>query len=82
VTALTTGAAAFLARAEGATPRLPGADLPWLAQLRAAAAIAFRGQGFPNRRVEAWKYTDLAAAMQAEFGEPLSSGETLPALPR
>jgi len=81
MTALTTGAAAFLARAEGAAPRLPGADLPWLAQLRAEAALAFRGQGFPNRRVEAWKYTDLAAAMQAAFGEPLSRSESLPALP-
>ena len=46
-----------LRRAAGA--RLPGARLPWLQVLREQAAEAFRAQGFPTRRVEAWKYTDL-----------------------
>jgi Fe-S cluster assembly protein SufD len=68
-----TGAAAFLARHEGLSRRLPGAQLPWVAALREAAAEAFKAQGFPTRRVEAWKYTDLAAVAGTAFGEPLTA---------
>jgi Fe-S cluster assembly protein SufD len=77
----TTGAAAFLGRFEGLRPRLPGARLPWVEALRERAADAFRAQGFPTRRVEAWKYTDLAAVTGASFGEPLTSVDDAPALP-
>jgi Fe-S cluster assembly protein SufD len=66
------GAAGFLHRFEGLRARLPGARLPWLAALREAAAEAFRAQGFPTRRVEAWKYTDLAPVTHASFDEPLT----------
>ena len=59
------GAAGFL--------RLPGGRLPWLAALRDGAAEAFRAQGFPTRRVEAWKYTDLAPVTHARFDEPLTA---------
>lgn len=68
----TTGAAAFLARHEGLRARLPGAQLDWVVALREQAAMAFRAQGFPTRRVEAWKYTDLAALSGSVFGEPLT----------
>ena len=41
---------------------LPGAGLSWLDARRAKALGAFAKTGIPNRRVEAWKYTDLANA--------------------
>jgi Fe-S cluster assembly protein SufD len=78
----TTGAAAFLGRYEGLRTRLPGARVAWVEALRERAANAFRASGFPTRRVEAWKYTDLAAVSGATFGEPLTGvGDalTLPA---
>jgi Fe-S cluster assembly protein SufD len=71
----TAGAEAFLARHEGLSRRLPGAQLPWVAALREAAAEAFRATGFPTRRVEAWKYTDLGQVAAASFGEPLTAVE-------
>jgi len=76
------GAAGFLHRFEGLRARLPGQRLPWLAARREAAAEAFRAQGFPTRRVEAWKYTDLAPLTQAGFGEALTSVDGALALPR
>jgi Fe-S cluster assembly protein SufD len=77
----TTGAAAFLARREGLRNRLPGARVAWVEALRDEAAEAFRAQGFPTRRVEAWKYTDLAPVAGAAFGEPLTSVDDAPELP-
>jgi Fe-S cluster assembly protein SufD len=77
----TTGAAAFLGRYEGLSTRLPGARVAWVEALREKAAEAFRQQGFPTRRMEAWKYTDLAAVTGAAFGEPLTSVDDAPALP-
>jgi Fe-S cluster assembly protein SufD len=76
------GAAGFLRRFDGLRGRLPGHRLPWLETLREEAAEAFRAQGFPTRRVEAWKYTDLRPVAEAGFGESLSSvtgGQGLPA---
>ncbi|HYZ31446.1 MAG TPA: Fe-S cluster assembly protein SufD [Crenalkalicoccus sp.] len=75
------GAAGFLARYEGLTGRLPGHALPWLAALREAAAAAFRAQGLPTRRVEAWKYTDLRPVTEAAFDEPLTMLDDTVALP-
>ncbi|PWS34225.1 Fe-S cluster assembly protein SufD [Falsiroseomonas bella] len=77
----TTGAAAFLGRYEGLRTRLPGARVAWVEALRDKAADAFRAKGFPTRRMEAWKYTDLAAVTGAAFGEPLTSVDDAPALP-
>ncbi|MBX9593161.1 MAG: Fe-S cluster assembly protein SufD [Roseomonas sp.] len=77
----TTGAAAFLARHEGLRARLPGAGLPWVVAMREVAAAAFRAQGFPTRRVEAWRYTDLAAVNGTVFGEPLTGVDDALALP-
>lgn len=76
-----TGAAGFLSRYEGLRERLPGARLPWLAELRARAAESFRTAGFPTRRVEAWKYTDLSPVAAAGFGEPLTAVDDAVALP-
>jgi Fe-S cluster assembly protein SufD len=49
----------FAANAAG----LPGAGLSWLDKRRAAAMAAYAATGVPTRRVEAWKYTDLAASI-------------------
>ena len=76
-----TGAAAFLGRFEGLRTRLPGARTPWVDALRERAAAAFRAQGLPTRRVEAWKYTDLAAVSQGVFGEPLTGLDDAMPLP-
>lgn len=73
-----TGAAAFLGRYEGLRTRLPGARVAWVDALRDRAAEAFRAQGFPTRRMEAWKYTDLGAVAGAVFGEPLTSVDGTP----
>lgn len=76
-----TGAAGFLARYEGLKDHLPGARKPWLNALRADAAVHFTARGFPTRRVEQWKYTDLAPVAQASFAEPLTMVEGAIALP-
>ncbi|MCC7348827.1 MAG: hypothetical protein IT538_15670, partial [Variibacter sp.] len=78
---VSTGAAAFLARHEGLRTRLPGARLAWVGSMRDAAAAAFGRVGFPTRRAEAWKYTDLAVVSGATFGEPLTSVDDAPPLP-
>lgn len=75
------GAAGFLARYEGLKDHLPGARKPWLNTLRADAAAHFAARGFPTRRVEQWKYTDLGAIAQAHFAEPLTMVEGAIALP-
>lgn len=76
-----TGAAGFLARYEGLKDHLPGARKPWLNTLRADAAMHFAAGGFPTRRVEQWKYTDLGPIAQAHFAEPLTMVEGALALP-
>jgi len=77
----TTGAAGFLHRYEGLRDHLPGARAAWIAALREAAAEEFRAQGFPTRRVEQWKYTDLGPVANAGFSEPLTALDDRVALP-
>ena len=79
--AVPAGAAGFLARYEGLKDHLPGARKPWLNALRADAAVHFAARGFPTRRVEQWKYTDLGPIAQAHFAEPLTMVEGALALP-
>jgi Fe-S cluster assembly protein SufD len=79
--AVPTGAAGFLHRFDGLRGRLPGHRVPWVEALREQAADAFRDQGFPTRRVEAWKYTDLRPVAEAGFGESLSSIDAAEAMP-
>src|ERR1700704_875086 len=45
----------------------PGAGLAWLDARRRAAMDAFAATGIPTQRVEAWKYTDLANALDSEL---------------
>ena len=79
--AMTTGAAAFLGRFEGLREHLPGGRTDWVAALRGEAAERFRAQGLPGRRVEAWRYTDLAPVAALGFTEALTLAEENPALP-
>ncbi len=51
---------------------LPGAGLSWLKTRRNAAIEAFAQSGMPTRHVEAWKYTDIAAALGGDL-EPATS---------
>jgi Fe-S cluster assembly protein SufD len=56
---------------------LPGAGLAWLDARRRAAMDAFAAIGIPTRRVEAWKYTDLANALESELDPATSFDDTL-----
>lgn len=47
--------------------RAPKGEPAWLAQLHARDAGYLAKNGLPNRRVEAWKYTDLRAAIRQAF---------------
>lgn len=47
--------------------RLPGAELAWLAELRATAMARFSATGFPTPRDEAWHYTSLAPVGRIAF---------------
>lgn len=69
-------AGAFLERYEAARH---AAAAPWLARLRGDAAGALRARGLPTRRVEAWRYTDLAP-VSGLTAPPAAAGAD-PALP-
>ena len=73
--------AALLDRYTGLKDRLPGARVPWVEAWRRQGAAAFRAGGFPSRRAEAWKYTDLAPLRDTRFGEALVAADALAALP-
>ncbi len=49
---------------------LPGAELAWLAQLRTGAMEDFAARGFPNPRIEEWKFTNLSNLAACDFTEP------------
>jgi Fe-S cluster assembly protein SufD len=55
---------ADFARVAGA---LPGARVPWLERIRAAALDAFAQRGFPTKHDEEWKYTSVAAFEKQAF---------------
>jgi len=42
-------------------------DLPWLNQLRDKAWQEFQQQGFPSRKYEEWKYTDVSSLVNLSF---------------
>lgn len=61
-------------------PGLPGADLAWLDALRSQGIEAFRANGLPNRKVEAWRYTNVSALEKQGFA-PLAELAALDAVP-
>jgi len=44
-----------------------GAEPTWIAARRQAGAARFEALGFPHRRIEAWKYTDVRAIARGDF---------------
>ncbi|MDI5984116.1 Fe-S cluster assembly protein SufD [Halomonas sp. M4R5S39] len=75
----------FLDRlAERAAAR--GPEPTWIAARRQAGAARFEAMGFPHRRVEQWKYTDVRAiargdfalAADGEFSQASAAALTLP----
>ncbi len=73
---------AYLSRFAAARATLPGAGLPWLASLREEAIERFAEHGFPTRRVEEWKFTNLSKLTKSVFAEarPAANGITQEAL--
>ncbi|MEQ6887451.1 Fe-S cluster assembly protein SufD [Halomonas sp. CS7] len=63
-----------------------GPEPTWIAARRQAGAARFEAMGFPHRRVEEWKYTDVRAiargdfalASDAEFSPASAAALTLP----
>ena len=61
---------------------LPGKGLAWLTEMRADAFEHFAERGFPTRRTEAWKYTNLAPLAKGVFAPKASvAGKGLAAAP-
>lgn len=56
---------------------LPGADVPWLNELRVRSADQFERDGFPSRRVEEWKYADLSSLQETDLAPARPSGANL-----
>ncbi len=79
-TARSTTVAQLLDRARGLADRLPGAQHSYVAAWRARGAETFASQGFPTRRIEAWKYTDLALLRETPFEEPIFAADIRPPL--
>ena len=51
-------------------PKLPGAALPWVNDLRSRSAARFARSGLPTQRVERWKYTSLNGLAATQFAMP------------
>lgn len=49
---------------------LPGHDVPWVVSARQSALERFAAHGFPTRREEEWKYTDMSAIGKRASLEP------------
>ncbi|WP_438766645.1 Fe-S cluster assembly protein SufD [Kushneria sp. TE3] len=47
----------------------PAGEAEWLTEKRRAGAAHFETVGFPTRREEAWKYTDMSRLSSIEFGQ-------------
>lgn len=65
---------------EAAAQGLPGADIAWLEAFRTGGIESFRASGLPNRRVEAWRYTNLNALAKLSLA-PAGADAVLDALP-
>jgi Fe-S cluster assembly protein SufD len=62
--------ALFLDQHRAVSAALAGARLDWLGKLRAQGLARFAELGFPGRKVEAWKYTNLAPLEKLAFRPP------------
>jgi Fe-S cluster assembly protein SufD len=78
---MTEAAKAFIETFERERKTLPGAGLAWLDARRAVALETFAEAGLPHRRLEDWRYTDLARALDKASLAPAPShrgGVTVP----
>lgn len=75
---------AYVHRFAEAKAALAGHGLPWLAGLRERAIEQFAALGFPTRRIEEWKFTDLRALTRTTFSPAprLANGVTGDAVAR
>jgi Fe-S cluster assembly protein SufD len=64
----------YLAEFTRVSAALPGAQLPWLSQIRGNALERFAQTGFPTTRDEDWKYTSLATLERKSFSVMADSG--------
>lgn len=62
-----TTANSYLERFAAARGSLPGGGLPWLDSLRTRAVERFAADGYPSRKVESWRYTNLDALRGDRF---------------
>ena len=66
----------------GRAPGLAGAGLSWLAERRRAAIERFTSSGFPTRKDEDWKYTDVSSLALRQFrpagGGPVDAATLAP----
>ena len=46
---------------------LPGQNIPWLQQVREAALLTLSEKGFPHKKHEDWKYTNIQPLLEQEF---------------
>ncbi len=60
---------------EAALPGLPGGAV--VRRAREAAMARFNALGFPHRRIEEWKYTDLRAALKEALSPPVTTSPKL-----
>ena len=75
------GAEPWLEQYAAARATLPGAGLPWLAELREAGRDRFAVLGLPTNKLEAWKYTSLRPLSRIPFGPaPAPAAVLAPAL--
>src|SRR5262245_53326444 len=54
---------------------LPGADRPWVAELRRRAIDRFAEVGFPAPKSEDWKYTNVAPILRERFEPSVEAPE-------
>ncbi len=57
----------YAGRFEAEQANLPGAGLDWLSALRRTAIDELVANGLPSRKVEAWKYTNLAPLAESDL---------------
>ena len=69
-----TGKELFVAEFERREQQREGGDHTWLRELRRLAMARFEALGFPNQRVEEWRFTNLAPLTQVAF-RPAAPGE-------
>lgn len=69
--------ARYLAAFRSNRARLPGSGIPWMQRLRDRAAASFTAQGFPDRRCEEWKYTDIQPVIKRVFESAPVDASTL-----